>query len=154
MSCTICFLRHTRCSAGCSERYAGPISRARISAGCAPALSQHAALAALVGPQDAVAEMCAAYRRRRDLAVELLEPHGLCRYRPGGAFYMLVDLPGDVPDTYDFAKRLLQERDVAVAPGETFGASGAGRVRISTATSDELLREGIERLIDFAVATG
>ena len=122
--------------------------------GCAPVLSQHAALAALTGPQDAVREMCAAYRSRRDLAVELLQPHGLCNYRPGGAFYLLVDLPGEVDDTYDYAKRLLQERDVAVAPGETFGAGGAGRVRISTATSDDLLREGIGRLIEFAVATG
>lgn len=121
---------------------------------CAPILSQHAAIAALTGPQDAVDEMCAAYRRRRDLAVELLRPHGLCRYQPGGAFYLLLDLPGDVTDTYEYSKRLLCERDVAVAPGETFGARGAGRVRISLANSEELLREGIERLIEFALGIG
>jgi aspartate aminotransferase len=117
---------------------------------CAPVLSQHAALAALTGPQDAVAAMCAAYRRRRDLALSLLEPEGLCRYRPGGAFYLLVDLPGEVADTSQYARDLLAATDVAAAPGETFGAGAAGRLRISLATNEEVLTEGIERLLRFA----
>ena len=121
---------------------------------CAPVLSQHAALAALAGPQECVPGMVDAYRERRDLACGLLEGAGLCSYRPEGAFYLLVDLPGQVEDTYSYARRLVAEADVAVAPGETFGAGGRGRVRISLATSPGLLREGLERLITFATTNG
>ena len=96
--------------------------------------------------------MVDAYRKRRDLACELLMSAGLCSYRPEGAFYLLVDLPGQVEDTYAYARRLVAEADVAVAPGETFGAGGRGRVRISLATSPDLLREGIQRFI--ALTTG
>ena len=116
---------------------------------CAPVLSQHAALAALAGPQECVAGMVKAYRERRDLACELLMSAGLCSFRPEGAFYVLADLPGQVADTYAYARLLVEEADVAVAPGETFGAGGKGRVRISLATSPGLLREGIRRLIAF-----
>lgn len=119
---------------------------------CAPVLSQHAALAALTGPQDCVAAMVRAYRERRDLACRLLEQAGLCRYRPEGAFYLLVDLPGRVGDTYAYARRLLRQADVAVAPGQTFGAGGRGRVRISLAAAPDQLREGLSRLIAFAAA--
>lgn len=117
---------------------------------CAPVLSQHAALAALAGPQDCVAAMVAAYRERRDLACGLLARAGLSSYRPAGAFYLLVDLPGQIDDTYAYARRLLQEADVAVAPGQTFGAGGQGRVRVSLASAPDQLREGLRRLIAFA----
>ena len=117
---------------------------------CAPVLSQHAALAALTGPQDCVAAMVRAYRERRDLACGLLARAGLSSYRPAGAFYLLVDLPGQIYDTYAYARRLLQEADVAVAPGQTFGAGGQGRVRISLASAPDQLREGLRRLIAFA----
>ncbi len=119
---------------------------------CAPVLSQHAALAALTGPQDCVAAMVGAYRERRDLACGLLAEAGLCGYRPEGAFYLLVDLPGRVGDTYAYARRLLAHADVAVAPGETFGAGGRGRVRISLAAAPGQLRDGLHRLIAFASA--
>ena len=77
---------------------------------------------------------------------------GLCSYRPAGAFYLLVDLPGPIDDTYAYARLLLREADVAVAPGETFGAGGQGRVRISLAAAPDQLREGLRRLIAFAAA--
>ena len=117
---------------------------------CAPAPSQHAALAALTGPQECVAHMTRVYRERRDLACDLLGRAGLCRYRPDGAFYLLVDLPGPVEDTFAYARRLLQRADVAAAPGETFGAGGSGRLRISLATAVHELQEGLQRLINFA----
>ena len=119
---------------------------------CAPAPSQHAALAALTGPQECVTHMARTYRERRDLACDLLGNAGLCRYRPEGAFYLLVDLPEPEADTFAYARRLLQQADVAVAPGETFGAGGSGRLRISLATAAEELREGLERLIRFAAS--
>ena len=120
---------------------------------CAPAPSQHAALAALTGPQECVTQMARTYRERRDLACDLLGKAGLCRYRPDGAFYLLVDLPEPEADTFAYARRLLQQADVAVAPGETFGAGGGGRLRISLATARPELREGLKRLIRYAAVT-
>ncbi len=116
---------------------------------CGTGFSQLAAVAALEGPQDCVAQMCAAYRRRRDIALDVLREHGLYRYTPGGAFYVLVDISATAMDSRDFAIRLLKEKRVAVAPGSTFGRLSAGAVRVSVASRDEDVREGIKRICDF-----
>jgi aminotransferase len=98
---------------------------------------QEAAVAALEGPQDSVAERCATYQRRRDrLAAVFPEPP-----RCEGSFYVWVKLPAGLTP-----ERLLAEHRVAVAPGEGFGPSGAGWARFSLAVADEMLDEGIERL--------
>ena len=116
---------------------------------CGTAFSQYAAVAALDGPQDCVAEMCAAYRRRRDIALDVLRKRGRYQYTPGGAFYVLVDISAAAMDSRDFAVRLLGEKRVAVAPGSTFGTLSAGAVRVSVASRDEDVREGVERICDF-----
>jgi aspartate aminotransferase/aminotransferase len=116
---------------------------------CGTGFSQMGAVAALDGPQDCVAQMCAAYRRRRDIALEILREQGLYRYTPGGAFYVLVDISAAATDSRDFALRLLEEKRVAVAPGGTFGRLGAGAVRVSVASRDEDVREGVKRICDF-----
>ena len=113
---------------------------------CAPSVSQIAAEAALEGSQECVAEMVDSYRERRDLAVGILKSNGLYRYTPGGAFYLLVDVPGWEGDTYAFARNLLEKKDVAVAPGETFGELPYRVVRISLAARKDLLEEGLTRL--------
>ena len=98
---------------------------------------QHAAIAALEGPQDSVEERVADYERRRDaLAAALPEPP-VCE----GTFYVWLRLPEGLT-----AERLLDEHRVAVAPGEGFGPSGAGWARLSLAVADETLERGIERL--------
>lgn len=109
-------------------------------------ITQKAGVAALTGPQDCVATMQAAYRRRRDLAVEILRAHGLYRYTPQGAFYVMVDASQISSDSMAVAKALLAEAKVAVAPGAAFGRDGAGLLRVSLANSDEHVREGMERL--------
>jgi aminotransferase len=98
---------------------------------------QHAAIAALDGPQDSVEERRASYERRRDrLAAALPEPPV-----GEGTFYVWLRLPeGLTPE------RLLVEHRVALAPGEGFGPSGKGWARVSLAVSDETLEAGIERL--------
>lgn len=121
--------------------------------GCATAIAQKAAEAALSGPQDAVVEMVGSYRRRRDLVDRLLVELGLHVSRPSGAFYVMADVSAATSDSYAFARELLERRAVAVAPGEAFGSRGAGMVRISLAASERDLRTGIERLAD-AVAEG
>ena len=82
-----------------------------------------------------------AYRRRRDLALARLDEDGIGYARPGGAFYVMVDVSGAGESSEDFALRLLRERRVAVVPGSAFGANGEGTVRVSLAAA----REAIER---------
>lgn len=116
---------------------------------CGTGFSQIAAVAALDGPQDCVSEMRAAYWRRRDIALDVLRERGLYRYTPGGAFYVLVDISAAGLDSRDFALRLLEEKRVAVAPGDTFGRLSAASVRVSVASRDEDVREGLARICDF-----
>jgi aspartate/methionine/tyrosine aminotransferase len=116
---------------------------------CVSTITQVAAEAALVGPQDCVAEMVGAYRRRRDLVVEILSDAELFIAEPTGAFYIMADVsPSEMP-ARDFAFALLRERGVSVAPGTAFGSVAGGAVRISLASSDEALREGVSRLAEF-----
>jgi aspartate/methionine/tyrosine aminotransferase len=111
-------------------------------------IAQKAAEAALDGPQDAVDEMVAAYRRRRDLAVDLLDEAGLLLSRPNGAFYVMADISATGMNSRQFGLRLVNERGVSVAPGTAFGDVAAGAVRLSLASADSALREGIARLAE------
>jgi aspartate aminotransferase/aminotransferase len=114
------------------------------SVACAPGVSQKAAEAALRGPQDCVREMCLAYRKNRDVAMQILDHHGISYQRPGGAFYLWVE--AGCPDSMAFADDLLATHGVAVAPGETFGPAGRHYVRVSLASPEAALREGVTRL--------
>ncbi len=116
------------------------------SVACAPGVSQKAAEAALRGPQDCVHSMCLAYRRNRDAAMEILDRHGIRYQRPSGAFYLWVE--AGCPGSKAFADNLLSTRGVAVAPGETFGPAGRQYVRVSLASPEAALREGVNRLAE------
>jgi len=119
------------------------------SSSCTSTITQVAAEAALAGPQDCVADMVRAYRRRRDLVVDILEDAELLISRPSGAFYIMADVsPAGLP-ARELAFALLRERGVSVAPGTAFGQEAAGAVRISLASSDADLREGVGRLAEF-----
>jgi len=113
---------------------------------CGVGFAQMAAVEALDGPQECVAEMREAYRQRRDAALEVLREHDLYRYSPGGAFYLLVDISSTGMDSKEFAVRLIEEKRVAVAPGNTFGKVCADHVRISIASPIENVREGLHRI--------
>jgi aspartate aminotransferase/aminotransferase len=116
-------------------------------------LAQRAAVAALTGPQDCVAEMREIYRRRRDLAVGLLKELGRYFYTPHGAFYVLIDVTshaGTQRRGRQFALDLLRERNVAVAPGSGFGSVAEQYVRISLAASDEEIERGVREICAFA----
>jgi aspartate aminotransferase len=119
-------------------------------------ITQKAAVEALTGSQAPVQAMLDEYRRRRDALHEWLgaDPRLQCR-KPAGAFYLFIDV-GDLLSvdglrtSVDFADALLEEARVAVTPGEAFDAPGF--IRISYATSMEILREGTRRLLEFAAA--
>lgn len=116
---------------------------------CANTVAQHAATAALLGPQDCVAEMLAEYRRRRDLATGLAEELGLAFSFPHGAFYLLVDISSQPYHSLDFAQRLLAAEHVAVCPGCAFGEIADRYVRISLCAGAPELREGLTRLASY-----
>src|SRR5205809_1903741 len=114
---------------------------------------QRAAAAALTGPQTCVAEMRQTYHRRRDLAVNLLKELGRYVYTPHGAFYILIDVTsreGGGRRGRQFALDLLRERNVAAAPGSTFGSVAENYVRVSLAASDEEIVHGIREICAFA----
>ncbi|MFL0713619.1 MAG: pyridoxal phosphate-dependent aminotransferase [Microcella pacifica] len=123
-------------------------------------VSQRAALAALTGPQDAVASMREAFDRRRRLAVaELNKIDGMLTPTPTGAFYVYPDVTGLLgrewhgvtPTTsLELAGLILEKAEVAAVPGEAFGPSGY--LRFSYALGDADLLEGIERLQRFFAA--
>jgi aspartate aminotransferase len=116
---------------------------------CTSTISQVAAEAALDGPQDCVTDMVTAYRRRRDLVVDLLREAGLFIAEPAGAFYIMADISPSGLDSRSFAFELLRKKGVSVAPGSAFGEVGKDAVRISLASSDQDLREGVSRLAEF-----
>ena len=99
---------------------------------------QEAGIAALTGPQDSVEERRATYERRRDRALAAL--NGL-EARSEGTFFVWFRLPDGIA-----VERILIEGRVALAPGEGFGARGAGWARLSLAVTDEILDTGLERL--------
>jgi aspartate aminotransferase/aminotransferase len=114
------------------------------------AIAQKAAEAALRGPQDCVESMRLAYKHRRDLAVDLLREYDVPHFRPSGAFYVMIDTSGANPDSDAFAEALLLQRHVSVCPGSAFGQVAAGWVRVSLATAEPLLLEGLSRLAQFS----
>lgn len=120
---------------------------------CAGSIAQHAALAALTGPQEPIEEMYDAFAERREyVAQRVAEMDGVSCPTPNGAFYALlnVDLPGS---SLDIAKRLLREQDVVLAPGNGFGEAAKGKLRLSFASSLADLEkglDGIERAVQAA----
>jgi len=120
-------------------------------------ITQRAAIAALSGSQAPVKTMLDEYRKRRDLLYDWLtaDPRLRCS-KPAGAFYMFIDIGellsvNGIRTSAQFAQALLDESRVAVTPGEAFDAPGF--IRISYATSVDVLREGSTRILEFVKKT-
>lgn len=107
--------------------------------------TQEAAAVALAGDQSAAEEIVGTYRARRDAAVAGLRDAGYAVHRPGGSFFVWIDLP-DGTDDAAFAARLLAEHGVAVAPGAGFGPRGAGRIRLSLVHPIDILEKAVARM--------
>ncbi|NBE50616.1 pyridoxal phosphate-dependent aminotransferase [Streptomyces boluensis] len=121
---------------------------AQHTVGCTGSFVQRGGIAALTGPQDPVEEMTRQYATRRDLVVDGLNSlPGVTCSPPDGAFYAFADIRGTgFTDSSSFAQWVLKETGVALMPGSAFGPGGEGYVRLSFATSAEVLGTALERV--------
>lgn len=113
----------------------------------APTTAQYAALEGLRHCLDEVAAMGRQYDRRRNFVLARFEEMGLPCFEAKGAFYVFPSCPDHPAD--EFAEALLREEQVAVVPGDVFGAAGDGHLRVSYATGFEQLREAMNRIERF-----
>ena len=114
------------------------------STSCPSSISQAAALQALKEPAEKVQAMTQKFKARRELITSLFDEIPQVRYvKPEGAFYLFVDF-SKLGDSFEVAKRIIEEVNVAMIPGEGFGAPGW--MRLSYATSEEQIREGVKRI--------
>lgn len=110
-----------------------------------PQAIQQMGIAAIRGPQDAVAEHNVIYQRRRDRVVQALRDLGLRCSAPKASLYIWAKIP-EGETSIGFAGRLLDDTGVVVTPGVGYGSQGEGYVRLSLTTPDEDVDEGLRRL--------
>ena len=117
---------------------------------CVNAAAQWAGLAALQGPQDAVADMMAAFDKRRHIVVEGLNAlPGVSCPMPKGAFYAFPNITGTGWQAKPLASALLEDAGVAFIGGPDFGIWGEGYLRVSYANSAENIERALERMSGF-----
>ncbi len=112
----------------------------------APTMGQHAALEALRNGEQDVHDMVNEYDLRRQTILAGLNTIGLPTFEPRGAFYVFPDVRPTGLSSAEFSEKLLMEEHVAAVPGDAFGESGAGFVRMSYCNSMENLEEALERI--------
>lgn len=112
-------------------------------------ITQHAAIVALNGECDAdIENMRKAFEKRRNIGLEMLNKiPNINVYKPEGAFYFFVNISKIEKDSMKFCQKLLEIQKVAVVPGVGFGMEGY--FRISYATSEENIKEGLKRITEF-----
>ncbi|MBR6740595.1 MAG: aminotransferase class I/II-fold pyridoxal phosphate-dependent enzyme [Clostridia bacterium] len=116
---------------------------------CAPIMSQYAAIEALRDGDGDIADMHEEYDRRRRLVTDGFNRLGLTCFEPMGAFYVFPDIRSTGMTSAEFCERLLKEAKVAVVPGDAFGESGEGFVRVSYAYSVKQITAALERIEEF-----
>jgi len=124
---------------------------------CSPVVSQYAALAALKGPQDCVAQFREKYIRLRNLMCDRLDRlSSVFSYqRPMGAYNMFPRvLVEEGKDSFSLCKDLLFEARVSVVPGVAFGPTAEGHVRMSFCTNEEMINKAFDRMEGYFSARG
>lgn len=106
---------------------------------------QDAAIVALTGSQQCIADMCVLYQRRRDLVVDALRAIGVECHAPQATIYIWTKVPEGYTSE-SFATQLLEQAHVIVTPGSGYGPDGEGFIRISLTTPDDRLLEAVERI--------
>lgn len=116
---------------------------------CSPTISQYAAIEALQHCEREVKNMVAEYNIRRRLLVDSFNKMGLTCFNPEGAFYVFPCIKSTGLNSEEFCERLLESQKVAVVPGNAFGQSGEGFIRVSYAYSLKHLMEALKRIQAF-----
>jgi aspartate/methionine/tyrosine aminotransferase len=120
------------------------------STACAADFTQVAAIEALSGPQTAVDDMLAQFRKRREVIVDGLNRlPGVSCLKPRGAFYVFPNIKGTGLSSSELASRLLEEAGVALLAGSDFGEYGDGYLRLSFANSIENIQLALESMHQF-----
>ena len=120
----------------------------------APTTSQYAAITALRDCDGEIDRMRDEYNMRRRLVVRSFNDMGLTCFEPRGAFYAFPCIKSTGLTSQEFCTRLLEEKHVAIIPGDAFGASGEGYCRVSYAYSVEHLTEALKRIREFLQENG
>jgi LL-diaminopimelate aminotransferase len=110
-----------------------------------PQAIQEAAIQAFRGPQDSIREQNTILQRRRNKLTDALQQIGLKVRVPKASFYIWAKIPESYT-SIDFARKLLDETNIAVTPGIGYGKEGEGYIRLSITLADDRLEEGIKRL--------
>ena len=113
---------------------------------CAPTTAQYAAVEAMKSGDADIDYMKADYDRRRRLIYEGLKKIGLDSFEPQGAFYIFPSIKSSGQNSLDFCTGLLKQQNLAVVPGDAFGDSGEGYVRICYCYSVDHLTQALERM--------
>ena len=119
--------------------------KAAISGG-ASVISQHAGIAALTGPQDAVEMMAEAYRRRRRLVLDALDAMGMKYGLPQGGQFVFADIGFTGMDSGEVAQRILTEQHVLAYPGSAFSKDRKDYLRMTFLQPEDQLIKGLERM--------
>ena len=120
-------------------------------------IAQYAGVEALNGPKDEIEKMVKKFEERRNLMIDRIKSiTGLSIIRPEGAFYVMINLENYlgksinenvINNSVDFSRELLEHEKVAVIPGSAFGLDKY--IRLSYATSEELILKGLDRIESF-----
>ncbi len=113
---------------------------------CAPIMGQMAAIEALRNGQDEMHKMVEDYNYRRKLILKGFHQIGLDCFEPKGAFYCFPSISSTGLTSEEFCEKLLFEENVAVVPGNAFGACGEGFIRCCYAASVANIEEAVERM--------
>lgn len=116
---------------------------------CAPTTSQYAAIEALDHCEENICQMREEYDRRRRFVVDAFNKMGLHTFEPEGAFYVFPCIKSTGMGSEEFCEKLLYGKKVAVVPGNAFGDSGEGFIRVSYSYSVQHLTTALGRIKEF-----
>ena len=115
-----------------------------------PQAVQEMAMEALTGPQDCIEENIAIYQARRDRVIRAVRSIGLEVDVPQSSLYIWARIPEGFSSA-EFAARLLEDMDIVVTPGSSYGTYGEGYIRLSLTTPDEQVEKGCQRIENWTV---
>ena len=138
--------------AGPAEIVKGATIVQQASTSCPAAFSQHAGVTALTHPElpAIVQGMVEQYKERRDFVYNVLSQiDGVECAKPVGAFYLFIQYPTKLGKSSDVAQDILMKTHTSTTPGSAFGVQGEHHLRLSYATSMDILKQGVQNVKEF-----